>query len=116
LSEDERRLPPDVEEPVFSEPWEAQVFAITVHLHEADLISWPEWASSLSSHVRSSDAAPNGHDYYEHWLHALEDLLREKGFTDDQTLDAMTAAWHRAAHATPHGKPILLENDPQHAK
>ncbi|TIT77568.1 MAG: nitrile hydratase accessory protein, partial [Mesorhizobium sp.] len=22
------------------------------------------------------------------------------------------AAWERAAHATPHGKPILLENDP----
>ena len=26
----------------------------------------------------------------------------------------MAAAWERAAHATPHGKPILLENDPEH--
>ena len=28
-------------------------------------------------------------------------------------VDAVAAAWERAAHATPHGKPILLENDPQ---
>ena len=27
--------------------------------------------------------------------------------------DHLAAAWQRAAHATPHGKPILLENDPQ---
>ncbi|TGV60741.1 nitrile hydratase accessory protein, partial [Mesorhizobium sp. M00.F.Ca.ET.149.01.1.1] len=25
----------------------------------------------------------------------------------------LDAAWERAAHATPHGKPILLENDPR---
>jgi hypothetical protein len=27
-------------------------------------------------------------------------------------LDERRAAWDRAAHATPHGQPILLENDP----
>ncbi len=27
-------------------------------------------------------------------------------------IDDLTEAWHRAARATPHGKPILLENDP----
>jgi hypothetical protein len=28
-------------------------------------------------------------------------------------VDNLAAAWQRAAHATPHGKPILLENDPE---
>ena len=29
-------------------------------------------------------------------------------------VDRLAEAWQRAAHATPHGKPILLENDPEH--
>ena len=36
--------------------------------------------------------------------------LRRHGFVSDADL---AAAWRRAAHATPHGKPILLENAPQ---
>ena len=27
----------------------------------------------------------------------------------------VAAAWSRAAHATPHGQPILLQNDPERA-
>jgi len=54
----------------------------------------------------------DGHDYYEHWLAALEGLLASKGLAAKADVDAMAEAWERAAHATPHGKPILLENDP----
>jgi nitrile hydratase accessory protein len=86
---------------------------MTVSLHAAGLFTWNEWAGALSAEVRSPAAADDGHDYYEHWLRALESLLRRKGVADAATLEALTAAWHRAAHATPHGKPILLENDPQ---
>lgn len=107
-------MPPGVDEPVFAEPWQAQLFAITVNLHQAGLFAWSEWASVLSAEVRSPDAAIDGHDYYTHWLHALERLLQQKGVADGAAMDRVTAAWHRAAHATPHGKPILLENDPEH--
>ena len=29
-----RELPPGIDEPVFSEPWQAEAFALTVALHE----------------------------------------------------------------------------------
>jgi hypothetical protein len=46
-------------------------------------------------------------------VQALEKLLAAKGIAGGSEIDALAAAWHRAAHATPHGKPILLENDPE---
>jgi nitrile hydratase accessory protein len=101
-----------MDEPVFAEPWQAQVFALTVALHEKGLFSWSEWAEVLSAEVKGPDAAPDGHDYYERWLTALEKLLAAKGAAMPVDVDALAAAWQRAAHATPHGKPILLENDP----
>ncbi|MBM2712188.1 nitrile hydratase accessory protein [Mesorhizobium caraganae] len=110
LSRHESALPFD--EPVFSEPWQAEAFAMTVALHERGLFSWSEWADALSAEVKKPSAASDGHDYYEHWLAALEKLLAAKGVAGKSDVDTLAAAWERAAHATPHGKPILLENDP----
>ena len=45
---------------------------------------------------------------------ALEKLLAAKGVAAPPDVDRLAEAWQRAAHATPHGKPILLENDPEH--
>ena len=108
-----RELPPGIDEPVFAEPWQAEAFALTVALHERGLFSWNEWAQALSSEVKKPGAAADGSDYYQHWLAALEKLLAAKGIAMKPDVDAVAAAWERAAHATPHGKPILLENDPQ---
>ncbi|WP_287175123.1 nitrile hydratase accessory protein [Mesorhizobium sp.] len=105
-------LPAGVEAPVFAEPWQAEAFAMTVALHDSGLFSWSEWADALSVEVRKPGATSDGHDYYEHWLAALENLLSAKGVAGKGDVDALAAAWERAAHATPHGKPILLENDP----
>ena len=105
-------LPPGVDAPVFAEPWQAEAFAMTVALHGKGLFSWSEWAQALSTEVKKPGAAADGHDYYEHWLAALEGLLASKGLAAKADVDAMAEAWGRAAHATPHGKPILLENDP----
>jgi nitrile hydratase accessory protein len=100
---------------VFAEPWQAEAFALAVALHARRLFSWSEWAQALSAEVKRSDAALDGHDYYEHWLAALEKLLAAKGIAASADVDALAAAWERAAHATPHGQPIVLENDPQRA-
>lgn len=105
-------LPPGADAPVFAEPWQAQAFALTVALHEKGLFSWGEWADALSAEVKKPGAAADGSDYYDQWLAALEKLLAAKGIARAPEVDAVAAAWHRAAHATPHGKPILLENDP----
>ncbi|MBD0414774.1 nitrile hydratase accessory protein [Oryzicola mucosus] len=102
------------DEAVFSEPWQAEAFALVVALNERGVFSWTEWADALSAQVRQTNAAADGSDYYERWLAALEALLVRKGFIEQADVEALTAAWHRAAHATPHGQPILLENDPMH--
>ncbi|MDQ6433555.1 nitrile hydratase accessory protein [Mesorhizobium sp. LHD-90] len=106
-------LPPGMDEPVFAEPWQAEAFALVVALHERGLFSWGEWAETLSAEVHRADAALDGHDYYDHWLAALEKLLAKKGVALAEDIETLAAAWERAAHATPHGKPILLENDPE---
>jgi nitrile hydratase accessory protein len=107
LSPREPRLPPGADEPVFAEPWQATAFAMTVALHEKGLFSWTQWADALSEEVKSGDP------YYDCWLRALENVLAERGLARTAEVDAVAAAWERAAHATPHGQPIVLENDPE---
>lgn len=97
---------------MFAEPWQAEAFALVVALHEKAVFTWNEWAEALSVEVAHQDSARRGEDYYEHWLAALERLLSTKGIADTIEVDALSAAWQRAAHSTPHGQPIRLENDP----
>jgi nitrile hydratase accessory protein len=72
-------------EHVFSAPWEARAFAIAVQLSEAGVFTWDEFRAHLIEEVGKSDRAriASGADadehYYEHFLHALEHLLAEKG-------------------------------------
>ncbi|PWV99135.1 nitrile hydratase accessory protein [Hoeflea marina] len=104
---------PDGDGPAFAEPWQAQAFAMTVALHRAGLFSWGEWAEALSAELKRPGAATDGSDYYRHWLAALEGLLAARGVTDPASIEALSGAWQRAAHATPHGSPIELGNDPE---
>lgn len=109
-------LPCDAAGPVFSEPWQAQAFAMVVALHERGVFTWSEWASAISAEI-ADHAAEHGHTddgshYYEHWLEALEQLLIDKGQTTHASVYELAASWARAAEATPHGKPIVLANDP----
>jgi nitrile hydratase accessory protein len=102
-------------EPIFREPWEAQAFAMTLALYEQGLFTWTEWAAALSAAIKQAQASgdcDDGSTYYQHWLSAIEQLVRNKGIASEQALAARRDAWDRAAHATPHGQPILLENDP----
>ena len=101
--------------PVFAEPWEAQAFAMTLALHARGVFTWSEWAAALAAEIKRAQGAgdpDDGSTYYRHWLAALERLVADKGVATPADLDGCRAAWDRAAHATPHGKPILLENDP----
>jgi nitrile hydratase accessory protein len=102
-----RELSPGMDEPVFAEPWQASAFAMTVALNERGAFTWTEWAQELGGELKSGD------DYYDCWLRALEKLLIAKGVASVAEIDETAGAWHRAAHATPHGQPILLENDPE---
>lgn len=108
-------IPRDVGGPVFAEPWQAQAFALTLQLHEAGLFTWTEWAEALSREIRehlAEGGCTDGSDYYERWCEALEHIVVAKGASSHKLIDDTSASWIRAAEATPHGMPILRENDP----
>lgn len=71
-----------VDAPVFRAPWEAQVFALTVKLHEAGCFTWSEWSNYLGAAIADAQTqgdADRGDTYYLHWLHALERVTVDKG-------------------------------------
>ncbi len=98
--------------PVFTAPWQAEIFAMVLALHDRGLFTWPEWADALSLELKKTDARDDASDYYQRWLKALESLITTKNITLKADIDQLTLAWQRAALATPHGQPIRLENDP----
>ncbi|MFN0182386.1 MAG: nitrile hydratase accessory protein [Aquabacterium sp.] len=102
-------VPPD--EPVFTEPWQAQAFAMTLALHQQGRFTWTEWARALSEQIAAAAArgeADDGSGYYAHWLAALESLVAAKGLGTAAELQRHQHAWDHAAHRTPHGQAIEL--------
>jgi nitrile hydratase accessory protein len=98
--------------PVFSEPWEAEAFAVTLALHQQGLFSWSEWSRALAAQIRMAQAAGDadlGDTYYRHWLAALEALVAAKGASSSEELTRYRSAWGHAADRTPHGQPIELQ-------
>lgn len=102
---EEPSLPHDTDGPIFDEPWEAQVFALAVKLHDGGAFTWPEWAEALGKALRDAPDRP----YYESWLAALEALVERKGLMTNAERHTRIDAWDRAARSTPHGKLIELK-------
>ena len=98
--------------PPFAEPWQAQVFALTLALHQQGLFTWTHWAETLGAEIAAAGRDDDGSGYYHSWLAATERLVAEKRLADAEGLADRKAAWERAALATPHGSEIRLENDP----
>jgi nitrile hydratase accessory protein len=96
---------PDLDEPVFAEPWQAQVFALTIALHRGGAFTWSEWAAALGDRLRTAD----GEDHHAAWLNALERLLIDKRLADAASLAALKVAWSDAYRRTPHGSAVALE-------
>lgn len=99
-------------EPVFLEPWHAQVFALTVHLNETGRLPWPDWTqafgATLARHGLKRDL-DGGEDYFAAWLETLEALLAEQGSVTPHEARVMRDAWERAYLRTPHGQPVRLD-------
>jgi len=107
-------VPQGTDGPVFSAPWEAQAFAMTLQLHERGLFTWNEWTDALVAEIAKAQSAGDpdaGETYYHHWLAALEGIVAQKGMSDTATIERTQGAWRRAAARTPHGEPILLAPD-----
>ena len=101
------------EAPVFSEPWQAQAFAIALSLQQKGVFTWGEWAETLGDEIskaRASGDPDDGTTYYVHWLKTLERLVTEKGIATDDILHRTYHAWEHAAERTPHGAPLELRD------
>jgi nitrile hydratase accessory protein len=99
-------------EPVFSEPWHAQLFALTVHLNESGRFAWPDWAARFSATlaVHGVDRElDGGDDYFTAWLETLETMLAEDGAAAPDEAARIKAAWEQAYLTTPHGAPVRLK-------
>ncbi len=97
----------------FSEPWEAQAFALTLALHRRGVFTWAEWSATLGAEIKRAQALGDpdtGTTYYQHWLAAIEHIVEQKGITNELTLGRYREAWHRAADRTPHGEAIVLSS------
>lgn len=98
-------------EPVFAEPWHAQLFALTVHLNEEGQFSWPDWAMRFSQTLKRHGLTKElngGEDYFNAWLETLEALLEETGDAEEPERAKMRDAWETAFLSTPHGAPVTL--------
>jgi nitrile hydratase accessory protein len=94
------------DELAFSEPWEAQAFALAVKLSEQGYFTWKEWSEALAAEIKNT-----GQSYYQSWLHALEKLVIAKGLTTPEAIETRKQAWANAYRHTPHGKPVVLHAD-----
>jgi nitrile hydratase accessory protein len=99
---------PDPEPPVFDEPWQAEAFALVVHLERTGAFSWGEWTQALAHAISAAGEAADGGRYYEHWLAALESLVTGRGLAASSALAARKDAWAEAYRRTPHGQPVSL--------
>ncbi|MDX1743015.1 MAG: nitrile hydratase accessory protein [Ruegeria sp.] len=98
-------------EPAFSEPWHAQVFAITVALNEDGRFDWSDWAARFSATLKRRGLdreLDGGDDYFNAWLETLERLLAEQGATVQDEVSDFRNAWEEAYLTTPHGEPVNL--------
>ena len=99
-------------QPVFEQPWHAQLFALSVALHAQGLFSWPEWTKRFGARLKhngANHALNGGDDYFTAWLETLEALLVERDPKDQQQLSDLHAAWTEAYLSTPHGSLVAIK-------
>lgn len=98
-------------EPVFDEPWQAQVLGIADALVASGVIAADAWAARLGAILQmraQAGAADDAKTYYGAVLEAVEALLAEGGSADGSEIDVRERQWRQAYLNTPHGKPVEL--------
>ncbi|EHD22359.1 MULTISPECIES: nitrile hydratase accessory protein [Brenneria] len=114
-------LPRDEEGPVFEHPWQAQVFSLTLHLHQSGLFAWSDWVQIFSDEIKASPALPDesvNEAYYRQWTAALEKMVASLDLAGAADVAHRTETWRQAYLNTPHGQPVTLLNadcPPAHA-
>ena len=105
---------PDSPPVVFETPWHAELFAITVHLHNKGVFCWPDWTARFSHALAIAGAhhsLDGSNDYYDVWLDTFIQFMAEQGVTDEIAIDGMSEKWRKAFLHTPHGMPVTLAEE-----
>ena len=96
---------------VFSDPWQGQLFAITVYLSEQGNFSWGEFVKEFGETLKKKKVfktfSPN-QEYYCCWLKALEELIINKNLGSSKKLYSLKNKWEKAFLSTPHGSPVKI--------
>ena len=95
----------------FAAPWHAAAFAMTVHLYERGLFTWPDWAAALGRALAADEKAgrlDGSDDYYRAWIATLQELLAANGVAGAPEIETVMKEWKAAYLATPHGEPVRL--------
>lgn len=95
------------EGPRFAEPWQAEVFALTLALHRAGAFAWGDWAEAFGAR-RTAVPDPDAARYFADWLDTLEDLVAARAIIGAGDLARRKAEWVHAYESTPHGHPVEL--------
>ena len=95
---------------IFSEPWQAELFAITLNLHQRGIFEWDDWTECLGKNLKRGK---NKHkddlaNYFTNWLYALEEKLIEKKVAELKKIKNIENAWRDAISKTPHGKKVEI--------
>lgn len=102
-------------EPVFDEPWQAQVLALAANLVEQGVFTAGQWSDALGVALRDAQARgepDNPQTYYQSALAALEQLLDADGRLSAARVANRVEDWRQAYLHTPHGQPVELSAAP----
>lgn len=98
-------------EPLFGEPWHAQVSAMASLLVASGTISALQWADALGAELHAAtlqNSPDDSETYYQGVLSALEHVLNHQRAISREELALRREEWERAYLQTPHGQPVVL--------
>lgn len=100
-------------EAAFEEPWQLEAFSAVVALTRKGLFTWSEWVEVFSKVIanepqRAEESVTEA--YYRQWSTALEIVLAEHVSVSVAEVERRHDEWHAAYLGTPHGQPVVLEN------
>ena len=87
----------------FEAPWQGRVFALANSLCERGVFAWSEFQAALIDELKTVKVTPDQpYTYYEHFLHALVDLLDSKGVVSSGELERQIDRFAQREHGHDH--------------
>ncbi len=103
-------MPVEPGNPVFDEPWQAQILAMADLLIQSKQISATDWASAFGEQLAKKQAIEDTlENYYHAALIALTKLMDTHQIISNKQLKLREKDWEKAYLSTPHGLPVSLK-------